>query len=57
MKFLFKSGYENAKFQHFISCTRFETNYNTCTRKSSENICSSRGGTPEKERGGRVTTG
>ncbi len=31
-----------------ISCTRFETNYSSCTSKSNENICSSSGGAQEK---------
>jgi len=33
-----------------IWCTRFETNYNSCTGKSNENICSSSGGAQEKGR-------
>ncbi len=33
-----------------IYCTRFETNYSSCTVKSSQNICSSSGGAKEKER-------
>ncbi len=35
-----------------IWCTRFETNYNSCTSKSNENICSSSGGAQEKGRTG-----
>ncbi len=35
-----------------IWCTRFETNYNSCTGKSNENICSSDGGAQEKGRTG-----
>ncbi len=31
-----------------ISCTRFESNYSSCTSKSNENICSSSGGAQEK---------
>ncbi len=41
-----------------IQCTRFETNYNSRTGKSSENICTSSGGAQEKEKTGcnSVTT-
>jgi hypothetical protein len=35
-----------------IYCTRFESNYNSCTGKSSENTCSSAGGAQEKGRRG-----
>jgi hypothetical protein len=31
-----------------IECTRFQTNYSSCTVRSSENICSSSGGAQEK---------
>jgi hypothetical protein len=32
-----------------IQCTRFESNYNSCTSRSSENICNSSAGAQEKE--------
>jgi len=35
-----------------ISCTRLESNYSSCTGRSSENICSSSGGAHEKEKRG-----
>jgi hypothetical protein len=45
-----KSQYEMLKLS--IQCTRFETNYSSCTHKSSENICSSTGGAQEKGKTG-----
>jgi hypothetical protein len=35
-----------------ISCTRFESNYSSCTDRSSENISSSSGGAQEKMKEG-----
>jgi hypothetical protein len=34
------------------SCIRFESNYSSCTGRSSENICSSSGGAKEKVKTG-----
>jgi hypothetical protein len=39
---------QNEMLKLSISCTRFETNYSSCTRRSSENICSSSVGAQEK---------
>jgi hypothetical protein len=33
-----------------MKCTKFESNYSSCTSRSSENICRSSGGAHEKER-------
>jgi len=33
-----------------MKCTKFESNYSSCTRRSNENICRSSGGPHEKER-------
>jgi hypothetical protein len=41
-----KTQYEMLKLS--ISCTRFERNYSSCSGRSSENICSTCGGTREK---------
>ncbi len=38
-----------------IQCTRFETNYSSCTVRSSENICSSSGGAQENGKTGYET--
>jgi hypothetical protein len=43
-----KSQYEMLKLS--IYCTRFQTNYSSCTGRSSENICRSSGGAQEKEK-------
>jgi hypothetical protein len=45
---LFKSQYEMLKLS--IECTRFESNYNSCTGRSSENICNTSGGAQEKRK-------
>jgi hypothetical protein len=33
-----------------MKCTKFESNYSSCTSRSSENICRRSGGAHEKER-------
>jgi len=43
-----KSQYEMLILR--VQCTRFETNYNSCIVRSSENICSSSGGAQEQRR-------
>jgi len=43
-----KSQYEMLNLN--IKCTRFESNYSSCTGRSSENISSSSGGAQEKEK-------
>ncbi len=37
-----------------IECARFERNYSSCTSGSSENICSTSGGTQEKRKPGET---
>jgi len=43
---LIKSQYEMLKFN--IWCIRFESNYNSCTNRNSENICCNHEGDQEK---------
>ncbi len=45
-----KSPYEMLQLN--IECTRLETNYSSCTVRSTEDICSSSGGAHEKGKTG-----
>jgi hypothetical protein len=44
-----KSEYKMLKLS--ISCTRFESNYNSCTARSTETICSSSSNAGAQEKG------
>jgi len=50
IKPLYRSGFHGTMYR--VLCTKVRTNYNSCTARSTENICSSSGGAEEKGKTG-----